>query len=288
MTDPRMKPRIYQVDFLTQLFRDPLDPAYAQAAEDRSKRGPLPAWSRASRRVVALVLLVAIGMLFSIAYQQVVRGAPEREKVRAGLITRITELKERTNTRAAEAEQLQAEVNELREIVLGDPSKIQQLRELEAAAGMRRAVGDGMSVRLSDGPEAATRRSHRVIDFDLQLIANTLWYLGAEAISINGQRLTALTPIRKGGEAIYVGDALVAGPYEISAIGPPDLYDDFSTSITAKVYRAWQDRPEHRFGFKINERDDLVLPAAVMPELRFAKVPSPAGSPTPSPSGGDK
>jgi uncharacterized protein YlxW (UPF0749 family) len=288
MTDPRTKPRIYQVDFLTQLFRDPLDPAYAQAAEDRAKRGPLPTWSRVSRRIVACILLAAIGMLFAIAYKQAVRGAPEREKVRAGLISRITEQKERTNARAAEAEELQNEVNRLREIVLGDPAKIQQLRELEAATGMRRVEGDGMEVRLADGPEAATRIGHRVIDFDLQIIVNTLWYLGAEAISINGHRLTSLTPIRKGGEAIYVGDALVVGPYEISAIGPPDLYDDFSKSDTARVYRAWQERPEHRFGFKITERDDLLLPAAVMPELRFAKVPPPAGSPTPTPTGGGR
>jgi uncharacterized protein YlxW (UPF0749 family) len=283
-----MKPRIYQVDFLTQLFRDPLDPAYAQAAEDKAKRGPLPAWNRASRKFVASILLVAIGMLFAIAYKQAVRGAPEREKVRAGLISRITEQKERIDSRAGEAEELQNEVNRLREIVLSDPAKIQQLRELEASTGMRRVVGDGMVVRLADGPEAATRTGHRVIDFDLQIIVNTLWYLGAEAISINGNRLTSLTPIRKGGEAIYVGDALVVGPYEISAIGPPDLYDDFSKSDTAKVYRAWQERPEHRFGFKITERDDLPLPAAVMPELRFAKVPPPAGSPTPTPTGGGR
>ncbi len=288
MTDPRLKPRIYQVDFLTQLFRDPLDPAYAQAAEDRAKRGPLPAWNRAGRRVIALILLVAIGMLFAVAYKQAVRGAPEREKVRAGLITRITEQKERLTARGAEAEELQNEVNQLREIVVGDPAKIQQLRELEAATGMRRVTGDGLVVRLTDGPEAATRSGHRVIDYDLQILVNTLWYLGAEAISINGQRLTSLTPIRKGGEAIYVGDALIAGPYVISAIGPGDLYDDFSKSSTARLYRAYGDRPDHRFGFKITEQDDLLLPAAVMPELRFAKVPTPPASPTPSPTGGSR
>ena len=94
-----------------------------------------------------------------------------------------------------EAEELQNEVNRLREIVLGDPAKIQQARELEAATGMRRVVGDGMVVRLADGPEAATRTGHRVIDFDLQIIVNTLWYLGAEAISINGHRLTSLSPM---------------------------------------------------------------------------------------------
>ncbi|HCT81492.1 MAG TPA: hypothetical protein DGG94_17040 [Micromonosporaceae bacterium] len=289
MTEPtRKEPRIYQADFLTELFRNPLDPAYEQSAEERAARPPLPIWSRLSRKVSAWVLLAAIGVLFAVAYQQVVRGAPEKEKVRAGLISRITQQKERTALLATQAEQLQDDVARLREQALGDPSKINQSRQIEAATGMRRVTGDGLEVRLADGPDAAVNKGHRVIDYDLQLLVNALWFLGAEAISINGHRLTALTPIRKGGEAIYVGDALVVGPYQISAIGPAKLYDDFSKSDTAKLYRVWQERPEHRFGFKITERENLVLPAAVLPDLRYAKPPAASASPTPSPSGGGK
>src|SRR5581483_871055 len=82
-------PRTFQVDFLTALFRDPLDPAYAQAAEAAKRRGKLPFWNRATRKVTTWIALAAIGLLLAIAYQQVIRSTPEREKVRAGLITRI-------------------------------------------------------------------------------------------------------------------------------------------------------------------------------------------------------
>jgi uncharacterized protein YlxW (UPF0749 family) len=284
MNEPDAKgPRTYQADFLTALFRDPLDPAYVQAAEDKRTKPPPPRWTVLSRKVIALVCLVVIGFLFAVAYQQVARDAPEREKVRAGLITRINEQKERTTKLNSDAEALQAEVAMLRDLALLNPAQAQELRQLEATTGVAKVRGDGLVVRLSDGPDAATNAKARILDYDLQQIVNALWLLGAEAVSINGRRLTSVSAIRKGG-GIYVGDFPVVSPYEISAIGPPDLYDNFSKSLTAQVYRDLAKRPEHRFGLKIAQEDDLVLPAALLPELRYAKVPN--ASPSPTPSGG--
>lgn len=275
--------RIYQADFLTALFRDPLDPAYAQAAEDKLNKPPPPRWNVLSRKVIALVVLVAIGFLLAVAYRQVARDAPEREKVRNGLIARINEQKERTTRLAADAEALQAEVAVLRDLALLDPTRAQELRLLEATAGVAKVRGDGLVVRLSDGPDAATNNKARILDYDLQQIVNVLWLHGAEAISINGRRLTSVSAIRKGG-GIYVGDFPVVSPYEIVAIGPPDLYDNFAGSLTVQIYRDLTQRPEHRFGFRIMKQDELVLPAALLPELRYAKVPN--ASPSPTPSGG--
>lgn len=277
-------PRIYQADFLTALFRDPVDPAYVQAAEDKRNKPPPAPWNVLSRKGIALVCLVVIGFLFAVAYLQVARDAPEREKVRAGLITRINEQKERTTKLNTDAEALQAEVATLRDLALLDPAQAQELRQLEAATGVAKVKGDGLVVRLGDGPDAGTNAKARILDYDLQQIVNALWLLGAEAVSINGRRLTSVSAIRKGG-GIYVGDFPVVSPYEISAIGPPDLYDNFSKSLTAQVYRDLAKRPEHRFGLKITQEDDLVLPAALLPELRYAKVPNNA-SPSPTPSGG--
>jgi uncharacterized protein YlxW (UPF0749 family) len=236
-----------------------------------------------TRKVITLVCLVVIGFVLAVAYREVAQSAPEREKVRAGLITRINEQKERTTKLAADAEALQGEVASLRDLALLDPAQAQELRQLEAATGVARVTGDGLVVRLSDGPDAATNAKARILDYDLQQLVNALWSLGAEAVSINGRRLTSVSAIRKGG-GIYVGDFPVVSPYEISAIGPPDLYDNFSKSLTAQIYRDLAQRPEHRFGLRITKQEDLVLPAALVPELRYAKVPNPSPSPTPSPT----
>jgi uncharacterized protein YlxW (UPF0749 family) len=53
------------------------------------------------------------------------------------------------------------------------------------------------------------------------VVANGLWAAGAEAIAVNGQRLTALTAIRSAGSAILVDLAPLTGPYVIEAVGDP-------------------------------------------------------------------
>jgi uncharacterized protein YlxW (UPF0749 family) len=58
-----------------------------------------------------------------------------------------------------------------------------------------------------------------VIASDLQIIVNGLWQAGAEAISINGHRLTSRAAIRSAGEAILVDYRPLTRPYVITAIG---------------------------------------------------------------------
>ena len=77
----------------------------------------------------------------------------------------------------------------------------------------------------------------RVIYSDLQKVANDLWAAGAEAIAINGQRLTATSTIRSAGAAILVDFRPVTSPYEVSAIGPGSLREQFDDSRTAYLMR---------------------------------------------------
>ena len=61
-----------------------------------------------------------------------------------------------------------------------------------------------------------------ILDTDLQSLVNALWTAGAEAISINGNRLTSLTAIRFAGRAITVDYRSLTPPYVIDAIGNPE------------------------------------------------------------------
>ena len=63
--------------------------------------------------------------------------------------------------------------------------------------------GPGVRVVADDAPGATTARNE-VLDTDLQKLVNGLWEAGAEAISLNGQRLTNLSTIRQAGGAITV------------------------------------------------------------------------------------
>ncbi|GAA1389297.1 DUF881 domain-containing protein [Catellatospora chokoriensis] len=291
VSTPPSGQRVWQTDMLTDLFQDPLDGGYTDAARARRERGPLPSATRWTRRGFTVVVCAVIGVLLAVAYLQVVARAPARATTRTELIKDINRRDADTDKLDQRAESLQDEVNGLREQALDDTA-IGRLRELEAATGLRKVTGDGVVVTLSDGPNAGTERLARILDLDLQLVTNALWASGAEAISVNGRRLTSVTPIRTAGSAILIGNAHIIGPYQVAAIGPSDMADRFNDTGTADTYRKLRDDKRLELGFDVDEKNDLELPAAVMPRLQFAHVPqpSPSGTPTPStsPSGGGK
>ena len=77
----------------------------------------------------------------------------------------------------------------------------------ELAAGLVAVTGPGVVVELTDGPptdHAGGVDLARVLDRDLQVVVNGLFASGAEAVSVNGERITALSAIRGAGGAVLV------------------------------------------------------------------------------------
>jgi uncharacterized protein YlxW (UPF0749 family) len=283
--------RTYAPDFLIQLFRSPLDPGYADAAKRRRRDGPPGRGSRTLTRVVSVVTLLALGFLLAVAYRQTVAEEPSRSKARAGLVTQINARQDETDELTRRTDQLRAEVARQRDAALSDTAAA-QLRDLEAVTGLGRVRGDGLVVTVADGPSepdavtgAGGPNLGRVLDRDLQDIANALWSAGAEAVSINGQRLTATSPIRAAGGAILVGFRPVTGPYEVSAVGPAEMQRRFQDSAAARLLRSVS--AEYGMSFVVRSADDLTLPAAGEPQLDYARPsPRPGASPNPGQSSG--
>ncbi|WP_428965408.1 DUF881 domain-containing protein [Micromonospora fluostatini] len=271
--------RVYAPDFLTELFRNPLDPGYTDAAARRAAGGSSgPGWPA---RSVSLVVLVVLGFLFAVAYRQTVAEEPGRSQARAGLVAQIREREQQSDQLTERSDELRAEVSRLRASALTG-SAAARLRDLEAGTGVGRVRGDGVVVRLADAPnnpDAVTGSSgpSRVIYSDLQRVANALWGAGAEAVAINGQRLTATSTIRSAGDAILVDFRPVTGPYEVSAIGSGEMRGRFDGSGAAALMREVAAKTGISFG--VRRADDLTLPAAAEPRLRYAR---PAVSPSPS------
>jgi uncharacterized protein YlxW (UPF0749 family) len=301
------RPRARASDFLTELFRTPLDPGYAQAARRRARGGPP---SSGIRRGTAFgtrtAALVVIGFLLAVAYHSALTAQPEASRARAGLVADVRARRTMTDDMQKRADKLREQVSRERDAALSDSGESSRLRNLEADTGLARVRGNGVAVRLVDAPppidpvtgKRSTTNPGRILDRDLQDISNELWRLGAEAVAINGERLTATTTIRAAGDAILVDFRPVTAPYEVAAIGPDDLKDTFTNSVTAKRFRNYVDA--YRMQFSVQQRDGMTLPAAGEPRLRYAQ-PSPtpdapgasgsrrpAGSPVPSASGGGK
>lgn len=103
-----------------------------------------------------------------------------------------------------------------------------QIDQAELAAGLKKVKGPGVVVLLADSPTVPMNKepaNYIVHDYDLRVAVNALWSGGAEAISINGQRLISNSSIRCVGTTILVNSVRLASPYEIKAIGKPEDLD---------------------------------------------------------------
>ena len=97
----------------------------------------------------------------------------------------------------------------------------EKLDEINSQIGLTALQGEGIIIRLEDGDESTntTARDSVVHDSDLKAIVNDLCTAGAEAISINGQRIVSTTAITCIGNVIKINDEKVGNPFEIRAIG---------------------------------------------------------------------
>ncbi|MEV0269093.1 DUF881 domain-containing protein [Hamadaea sp. NPDC050747] len=280
--------RRYSTDLLDSLFRESVEASRA-AYEASTRRTPA---AKAAYKALGAVTALALGFLLAVAYQKVVEEQPQRQTARDGLIADIHTRQDRIDGLTGREELLRGQVNSLQAALLND-STLQRLRTYEAATGLRRVTGDGVTITLGDGPAKAdpvtgqADKTARVLFVDLRNVVNELFTDGAEAIAINGQRLTSTSTIRSAGEAILVDFKPLVGPYKIVAIGPGSMATKFSESATADLFRKLVD--SKGMSFSVKRSDDLTLPAAANPQLRYAK-PVVSGSPsaTASPSGGGK
>ena len=91
-----------------------------------------------------------------------------------------------------------------------------------------------MSKDLSDVSKERVAGSRQVIlDRDLQLVVNSLWVSGAEAISVGGVRIGPNVTIRQAGGGILVDNQPISSPYVILAVGPPHAMPTCSTAAPA-------------------------------------------------------
>jgi uncharacterized protein YlxW (UPF0749 family) len=131
-------------------------------------------------------------------------------------------------------------------------------------------TGPGVRIVVDDNPRATTDRQ-TVFDRDLQILVNGLWVSGAEAVSINGQRLTNLSAIREAGQAITVNLRSLSRPYVVSAVGDPDQLP--ARFIDSAAGSWWLNlKAVYHLQFSITREQSLSLPAAPEVTLREAKA----------------
>ena len=153
-----------------------------------------------------------------------VQTAKDLQTEQDGLKARILELRAKIQTVETQGQGSAATVKDLNT----------QLQQARIAAGLIPLTGSGIVIQLDDSkepvPPGGSQADYLVGSRDIRVVVEELWNAGAEAISVNGERLTTSTAIIDVGSSVLVNSAYLTPPYQVSALGAPDLYQKLSAS----------------------------------------------------------
>jgi len=270
------------MSLLTNVMDHSLDDGYAEAAARKRAEGEggLPRTLRAKLGLAAGLVLAALVVTVGAAQARV--AAPVVAKEREELIDRI-------DRETAAADRLEKSVDELREEVsarqreaIGHGGSGDRSELVGILSGATPVHGPGVKLVVDDARDASAggdgdprstsgfSDTGRVRDRDMQRVVNGLWESGAEAVAINGQRLTALSAIRAAGDAILVDNRPLVPPYTVLAVGNGrNLSDRFQNSADGLYLHALQENYGIRTALSVE--DDLRLPAAPSVIVRTAQ-----------------
>jgi uncharacterized protein YlxW (UPF0749 family) len=269
---------------LYEVIRNSLDPGYEAAARERGHRER----SR-SQRLATLFTAVLLAFVSVTAVRHLRAPEPEALRLRRSLEEQIDKRSAVVETRQqANGALLQAiAVRRDKELTRrGAADLAERVERMGVASGDVPVLGPGGELTQYDAEPAGDEAvggdprqdvgivSGDVADRDLQIMVNGLWVAGAEAISVNGQRLTALSAIRSAGQAILVDYRPLVPPYVIRAIGDPaELQAGFAADLAGSYLQTL--RNNYGITSTMDVRDRMTVPGGGELSLRWARPQTP-------------
>jgi uncharacterized protein YlxW (UPF0749 family) len=265
-------PEHVTVPLLSLITQRSLDADYEHVAARRRTTGERPA--PGPRQLIAggLVLLV-FGALVTMAAVRTNRSAASDNASRESLIQQVDlrraavgELQKRLSTAEKQVVTLQQQLNTT---TTQEKAQLARVQRLAARTGFGAVTGPGIRVTLNSAPDSGDNELVR--DSDLTLLSDALWAAGAEAISVNGQRLNALGAFRNVGIQVLLNTQPINPPYVFSVVGNPDTMpaDLLSSAIGEKWYAL---KDSLGFRFDVQDGGTMTLPAARSQSLRSARI----------------
>jgi uncharacterized protein YlxW (UPF0749 family) len=274
MPDRDPLPPHVTMPLLDVVIRNSLDVDYQHVAEMRAAAGESES---PVRRWHAAVIVGVFGLLLVVAAVQTRAAADADALARDELVQQIDAKSE--TLRASERE-----IGELREEIATLTARQRSLTRTERTTGTRNdllgalsghtpVAGEGVRATVDDSADGSADGVVR--DEDLAMLVDGLWAAGAEAIAVNGIRLTGTSGIRTAGSAILVHDRALRPPYTVEAVGDVNtLQSRFVESSSGVSFLGLRSR--FGFVFAMDNKKKLRLPAAPRPDLvRASPAPSP-------------
>ncbi|HJV44815.1 MAG TPA: DUF881 domain-containing protein [Bacillota bacterium] len=104
-----------------------------------------------------------------------------------------------------------------------------ELKTIKERGGLEEMNGAGMVIMITDvknaGNVGTSASFSSIFDDDLRYIVNELFGAGAQAISINNNRITPTSAIRNVGDHIQMDTRIITLPFEIKVVGDPNVLE---------------------------------------------------------------
>ena len=264
---------------LTLVTNEAVDEDYVLAAQRRAAAGTTPPSSRGTQLRGAVAVAIVFGLLIALAAVQTARDADVQQASRNALIDRIDERKNEVASLGSRIKVLKAQNDDLQSTnsrVRGQlaAATVEQ-HSLQLSTGFVAVRGPGLRFTVSDAPDGSA--DGRVRASDLRLLVNGLWQAGAEAIAINGRRLSTISAIVNSNISVQVNRSPLTPPYVVSAIGDTGLASRLQHTTSGQQFQALTDE----FGFVVDRQNEgeLVLPSAPDTQLRLRYAGQESGPP---------
>jgi CRISPR-associated DxTHG motif protein len=259
---------------LTRITEGSLDADYREVAQRRAVHSPPAAGARqpVPAQLTAAIVVAVFGVLVTVAAVQTSRNAEITDASRATLVARVQAERETVAGQQARIAELQDGNIRLEggldAVTVDQQAQLSRQRRLEVRTGYVQVRGPGVRITVDDAPNGD--ETQLVYARDLAMLVNGLWRAGAEAIAVNGQRLTPLSAIRNAGLAVEVNNRPVNPPYAVQAIGDPGTLQANLLDTTHGL-RFFDLAADLGFVVTRQNEEELTLPAARGPRLQYVR-----------------
>lgn len=193
-----------------------------------------------TKHIVIFVICFLLSFVVTVQVKTVSKNNADilRLKRENELRDEINQWKDAYNNLASKNSELNKKIDQYREAAISDTDNGELLKsELDEAniiAGLTAVKGKGIKINIDVEKvleEIALNAGKYdssvslIQDYDIMEIVNELVMYGAEAISVNGQRITNLTSIKSSGPIIKINGVNTTAPFVIEAIGDPDTLE---------------------------------------------------------------
>jgi uncharacterized protein YlxW (UPF0749 family) len=196
----------------------------------------------------------------------------------------LADLAEQETDRVAELQDQVAELSsDIEELSSGHGSGVMErvqedIDALAGPAGLTPVQGPGLTVTLDDAPESVRETVGKedeqetiVHQQDIQAVVNAMWAGGAEAMTLQGQRVVSTTGIKCVGNTVLLHGVTYSPPYVVSAIGDVEgMQERLATSPYIAAYLTAV--AEWRLGWDVDTEESIEAPAYSGPaDMRYAQ-----------------